>query len=226
MKKIGRALISVFDKRGVVEFGRALADMDVEIVSTGSTAALLGREGIDVRAVSDVTGFPEILDGRVKTLHPRIHAGILAVRDNPDHQSQLARHGILPIDLVAVNLYPFADTVRRPDVTFQDVIENIDIGGPAMLRAAAKNFEDVAVVTEPDDYPRLLKEISDGGLTLSAARLFQLAQVAFRHTALYDQQIADYLGQVTPGPDGFRLPEVSKGSSLRFGRDLSDGIDV
>ena len=226
MKRIESALISVFDKRGVVEFGRALAGMGVGIISTGSTAERLRAEGIAVRAVSDVTGFPEILDGRVKTLHPRIHGGILAVRDNPGHLGQLAEHGIAAIDLVAVNLYPFAETVRRPDATFGDVIENIDIGGPALLRAAAKNFQDVAVVTDPEDYPSLIGELSGGGLALPRHRLFELARKAFRHTALYDRQIAEYLSGVTPDPDGLRLPETGPGAPGRFDRDQSHPTDV
>lgn len=206
MKKIERALISVFDKRDVAGFARALEGMGVEVVSTGSTASLLASEGVAVRKVSDLTGFPEILDGRVKTLHPRIHGGILAIRDNADHMSQLAAHGIGRIDLVAVNLYPFAETTRRPGVTFEEIIENIDIGGPSMLRAAAKNFQDVAVVTDPDDYDTLITEISRGGGALPRERLFQLSLRAFHHTALYDRQISEYLSKVKCGPDGFTLP--------------------
>lgn len=196
MKKIERALISVFDKTGVVEFARALAEMGVEILSTGSTSARIGEAGIPVRKVSDVTGFPEILDGRVKTLHPRIHGGILAIRSNPDHQATLAEHGIPEIDLVAVNLYPFSETVRREGATFADIIENIDIGGPAMLRAAAKNFQDVAVVTDPKDYPPIVQELAQGKGVLPPERLLDLARKAFRHTALYDQQISDYLSRL------------------------------
>lgn len=199
MKKIERALISVFDKSGVVEFASALAEMGVEIVSTGRTSARIAEAGIPVRKVFDVTGFPEILDGRVKTLHPRIHGGILAVRKNPDHLAQLAAHGISTIDLVAVNLYPFSETVRRKDATFAEIIENIDIGGPAMLRAAAKNFQDVAVVTDPGDYPSIVRELADGNGVLPRDRLLDLARKAFRHTALYDQQISDYLSQLPKG---------------------------
>ena len=217
MNKIERALISVFDKRGIVAFGRALSDMGVEILSTGSTGQLLEAEGIAVTKVSDVTGFPEILDGRVKTLHPKIHGGILAIRNSPAHLDQLTQHDIRQIDLVAVNLYPFVETIRRPGVTFEEVIENIDIGGPSMVRAAAKNFQDVAVVTDPDDYPALVKEISEGGQALPRERLFQLAQRAFRHTALYDRQISDYLGRVTVGSNGFDLPAdgAETGASIR-----------
>ena len=209
MNKIQRALISVFDKRGVADFARALVDMGVEILSTGGTARLLAEEGITVTEVSEVTGFPEVLDGRVKTLHPRIHAGLLAVRGNPNHQRQLAEQDIQPIDLVAVNLYPFAETTRKEGVTFEDIIENIDIGGPSMLRAGAKNFEDVAVVTNPDDYSSVVEELQRGNGVLSRARLFSLAQQAFVHTAQYDGAIGQYLSEVQSNGDGFVLPEGS-----------------
>ncbi len=210
MKKVERALISVYDKRGIVEFGRGLADMGVEILSTGSTARLLASEGVPAREVSDMTGFPEMLDGRVKTLHPRVHAGLLALRDNPEHRKQIADHGIGTIDLVCVNLYPFAETIRKPDVRFEDVIENIDIGGPAMLRSAAKNFTDVAVVTDPDDYPALLDALREGAGRLSVERLFALARDAFAHTARYDGRIAEYLSGVEFGGGGFALPDGSR----------------
>jgi phosphoribosylaminoimidazolecarboxamide formyltransferase/IMP cyclohydrolase len=206
MRKIERALISVFDKRGVVEFGRALAGLGIEILSTGTTAQHLHSGSVAVRTVSDFTGFPEILEGRVKTLHPRVHGGILAIREDSGHRAQLSENGIETIDLVAVNLYPFGQTTRRPGVSFQEVIENIDIGGPTLIRAAAKNFQDVAVVTNPDDYPVLIEEITEGGLSLPASRLFRLAQQAFRHTAEYDQEIARYLTRITTRSDGFELP--------------------
>jgi phosphoribosylaminoimidazolecarboxamide formyltransferase/IMP cyclohydrolase len=157
-----------------------------------------------------MTGFPEMLDGRVKTLHPRVHAGLLALRDNSEHQAQIAAHDIRPIDLVAVNLYPFAETIRKPGVSFEDVIENIDIGGPAMLRSAAKNFRDVAVITDPALYPAILAELESGDGRLSRPRLFALAQDAFAHTARYDGQIAEYLSQVEAGDDGFTLPTERK----------------
>lgn len=205
MHKVQRALISVFDKRGVVEFGSALAERGVEILSTGTTAAQLASGGVPVRKVSDFTGSPEILEGRVKTLHPKIHGGILAIRGDAGHRAQLAENGIETIDLVAVNLYPFGQTIRRPGVSFSDVIENIDIGGPTLIRAAAKNFQDVAVVTNPDDYAGILREL-EPTLSLSPDRLFRLAQQAFRHTAAYDREIADYLARVTLRPDGFELP--------------------
>jgi phosphoribosylaminoimidazolecarboxamide formyltransferase/IMP cyclohydrolase len=207
VKKVERALISVFDKQGIAEFGRGLADMGVEILSTGSTAKLLASEGVPVREVADMTGFPEMLDGRVKTLHPRVHAGLLALRKNPEHRRQIEEHDIQPIDLVCVNLYPFAETIRRPNVTFEEVIENIDIGGPAMLRSGAKNFMDVAVVTSPADYPILLSELKDGNGRLSDDRLFKLAQDAFAHTARYDGQIAQYLSGVTTSVQGYALPD-------------------
>src|SRR5215831_7970249 len=152
VRRIERALISVYDKTGIVEFARVLSDLNVEIVSTGGTSRVLSSNGIKVREVSDLTGFPEILDGRVKTLNPRIAGGLLAIRENADHMRQMAEQDLPLIDLVCVNLYPFVETVRRPGATFQEIIENIDIGGPAMIRAAAKNIQDVAVVTSSDDY--------------------------------------------------------------------------
>ena len=207
MKKIERALISVFDKRGIVDFARALNAMGVEILSTGGTARLLGKEGIEVREVSEITGFPEVLDGRVKTLHPRIHAGILAVRDNPDHQAQLDEHNIGHIDLICVNLYPFVETTRKAGATFGDIVENIDIGGPSMLRAGSKNFRDVAVVTDPDDYSAVINELEETDGILSPQRLFSLAQKSFVHTGQYDGAIAEYLSQVDWKDEGPSLPE-------------------
>ncbi len=207
MKKIERALISVFDKRGIGDFARALREMEIEIVSTGGTARLLALEGIEVREVSEITGFPEVLDGRVKTLHPHIHAGILAVRDNPAHREQLDEHNIGRIDLICVNLYPFVETTREAGSSFEDIIENIDIGGPSMLRAGSKNFSDVAVVTDPTDYPTIIEELSQGGGVLSTERLFELAQKSFVHTGQYDGAIAQYLSQVQWGENGPALPE-------------------
>jgi phosphoribosylaminoimidazolecarboxamide formyltransferase / IMP cyclohydrolase len=168
LKKISRALISVSDKRGLVEFARKLAGHGVEIVSTGGTAKLLRENGIDARDVSDLTGFPEMLDGRVKTLHPKVHGGILGIRSNQEHRAKMSEHGIEPIDLVVVNLYPFRETIQKPDVTMEEAIENIDIGGPAMIRSSAKNHNDVAVVVDPDDYPMVADELDqlNGGLTL------------------------------------------------------------
>src|SRR6185295_13986170 len=149
LRKIRRALISVSDKTGIVDFARQLKNFGVEIISTGGTAKALRDAGIDVREVSDVTGFPEMMDGRVKTLHPKIHGGLLGLRDNTDHQAAMQQHGIEPIDMVVINLYPFAETIKREGVTFDEAIEQIDIGGPAMLRSAAKNFASVAVVSDP-----------------------------------------------------------------------------
>ena len=185
--KIKRALISVSDKTGVVEFARKLNAAGVEIVSTGGTMRALKEAGIPVLYVSDVTGFPEIMDGRVKTLNPYIHGGILAVRDNPTHQQAMKEHKIIPIDLVAVNLYPFKETIAKPGVTLAEAIENIDIGGPAMIRAAAKNFKFVTVVTNPARYDEVAEAILSDG-----ARM-QLAQEAFAHTADYDAHIQAYL---------------------------------
>ena len=162
MKPITRALISVTDKSGIVEFGQFLADHNVEILSTGGTAKALREGGVKVMEVSDFTGFPEMLDGRVKTLHPKIHGGILGRRDLPSHQEQMAEHGIKPIDMVVVNLYQFEQAVAKPGCTLEDAIENIDIGGPAMLRSSAKNYQDVAVVTDPADYPNIMHEMKLG----------------------------------------------------------------
>jgi phosphoribosylaminoimidazolecarboxamide formyltransferase/IMP cyclohydrolase len=187
-----RALISVSDKSGVVEFARALAALGIEILSTGGTAKLLAKEGIAATEVSTHTGFPEMLDGRVKTLHPKIHGGILARRDSAAHAAALEAHGIAPIDLVVVNLYPFQATVADPDCRLEDALENIDIGGPAMLRSAAKNHAGVAVLVDPADYPKVLEELRATGEVSAPAR-FALATKAFAHTAAYDGAIAAYL---------------------------------
>lgn len=192
--KIKRALISVSDKTGVVEFARKLHAAGVELVSTGGTMRAIKEAGIPVMYVSDVTGFPEIMDGRVKTLNPYIHGGILAVRDNPEHVASMKEHKITPIDLVVVNLYPFKETVAKPDVTLAEAIENIDIGGPAMIRAAAKNFKFVTVVTNPKRYDEVAEAIIKDGCTSGMLRM-QLAQEAFAHTAEYDDCIQSYLKQ-------------------------------
>ena len=194
-----RALISVSDKTGIVEFARALHQRGVALLSTGGTARLLADAGLPVTEVSQHTGFPEMLDGRVKTLHPRIHGGLLARRDVPEHMAALQRHGIEPIDLLVINLYPFAQTVARVDCTLDEAIENIDIGGPAMLRAAAKNWPDVGVVIDPADYPLVLGELDGGGL--SRATKFGLAKKVFAHTAAYDGMISNYLGTLMPGSE-------------------------
>jgi phosphoribosylaminoimidazolecarboxamide formyltransferase/IMP cyclohydrolase len=191
--RVRRALVSVHDKTGVVDFARALARLDVEILSTGGTARLLRESGVPVRDVADVTGFPEMLDGRVKTLHPTIHGGILARRDVPAHQEALERHGIPPIDLVVVALYPFEATVARPGVTLAEAIEQIDVGGPTMIRAAAKNHAAVGVVTDASQYQPVLDELNATGGELGGATRFRLAQEAFRRTAQYDAAIAAYL---------------------------------
>ncbi|WP_303907003.1 bifunctional phosphoribosylaminoimidazolecarboxamide formyltransferase/IMP cyclohydrolase [Thiohalomonas denitrificans] len=194
MNKIQRALISVSDKTGVVEFGRQLKSRNVEILSTGGTARLLAENGVEVIEVSEYTGFPEMMDGRVKTLHPRIHGGILGRRGTDD--AVMNQHGIGAIDLIAVNLYPFEQTVAKPDCTLEDAIENVDIGGPTMLRAAAKNHRDVAVVVDAADYRRVLEEMDANDGTISDASRFDLAVKTFEHTAGYDGAIANYLGRI------------------------------
>jgi len=198
--KVRRALISVHDKTGVVDLARGLARLGVEILSTGGTAKLLRESGVAVRDVSEVTGFPEMLDGRVKTLHPKIHGGILARRDVPAHLDALASHDIPPIDLVVVALYPFETTVARSGVTLAEAIEQIDVGGPTMIRAAAKNHGSVAVVTAQSQYAAVLDELRAGGGSLSDATRFRLAQDAFRRTAEYDAAISAYLSSSTPVP--------------------------
>ncbi|MBR6268754.1 MAG: IMP cyclohydrolase [Selenomonadaceae bacterium] len=192
--KIKRALISVSDKTGVVDFARKLHDAGVEIVSTGGTMKALKEAGVPVTYVSDVTGFPEIMDGRVKTLNPYIHGGILAVRDNPKHVREMKEHKITAIDMVVVNLYPFKETIAKPDVTLAEAIENIDIGGPAMIRAAAKNFKFVTVVTNPARYDEIATAVAKDGCVSGMLRM-QLAEEAFAHTADYDQAIKNYLGE-------------------------------
>ncbi|MDE2368341.1 MAG: bifunctional phosphoribosylaminoimidazolecarboxamide formyltransferase/IMP cyclohydrolase [Burkholderiales bacterium] len=193
------ALISVSDKTGIVDFARALAQRGARLLSTGGTARLLADAGLAVTEVAEITGFPEMLDGRVKTLHPRIHAGLLARRDLAAHMAALETHGIGTIDLLVVNLYPFAQATARADCTLEDAIENIDIGGPAMLRAAAKNWADVAVVIDPADYARVLDELGQGGVR--RATKFMLATKVFAHTAAYDGMISNYLGALQPGAE-------------------------
>lgn len=193
MRKVRRALVSVSDKSGVVELARALVDMKVEILSTGGTARTLRENGIEILDVSDYTGFPEMLDGRVKTLHPKIHGGLLGQRENPHHVETMAKHGINPIDMVVVNLYPFEDTVAKSNCTLEDAIENIDIGGPAMIRSAAKNYRDVAVVVDPGDYNDLIRELRENGGQISARTRFRLAKKVFHMTAKYDTAISNYL---------------------------------
>ncbi len=194
---IKRALISVSDKKGVVDFAKELSGMGIEILSTGGTAKALRDAGVPVIEVSEYTGFPEMLDGRLKTLHPKIHGGLLSRRSNPKDMEDIQRHGIKTIDMVVVNLYPFEATTSKPNVTFDEAIENIDIGGPTMLRASAKNFQDVAVVVDPDDYVKVIGEIKAAKGELSKETKLNLARKVFAHTARYDTLIADYLVRVT-----------------------------
>ncbi|WP_028535784.1 bifunctional phosphoribosylaminoimidazolecarboxamide formyltransferase/IMP cyclohydrolase [Paludibacterium yongneupense] len=199
MTKIERALISVSDKTGVLEFARALTGMGVEILSTGGTAKLLAEAGVAVTEVSDYTGFPEMLDGRVKTLHPKVHGGILGRRDLPEHVAKMAEHGIGNIDLVCVNLYPFEATIASTDCPLEDAIENIDIGGPTMVRSAAKNWAHVAIVTDSADYAAVSAEMAANHGRLARATRFELARKAFTHTAAYDGAISNYLTSLAPG---------------------------
>jgi phosphoribosylaminoimidazolecarboxamide formyltransferase/IMP cyclohydrolase len=194
--KIQRAILSVTDKTGLVDFARKLEGMGVELISTGGTAKLLRDSGVKVKDISDLTGFPEMLDGRVKTLHPKVHGGILHRRENPVHRSAVAEHGIEPIDMVVVNLYAFEKTAARPGVAFEELVENIDIGGPSMIRSAAKNFQDVAVVTSPSDYDALAQEMAHSAGEVSSSTKWRLAQKAFATTAAYDSAIASTLERV------------------------------
>ena len=213
-----KALISVYDKSGVVEFGEKLTQAGFELVSTGGTYSVLANEGgLPVCQVSEITGSPEILDGRVKTLHPIIYAGLLARRDSTEHMGELSKQGIDPIDLVVVNLYPFVATINRPDVTIEDALENIDIGGPTMLRAAAKNFPSVAVVVDPEDYGWVAEKLSGSGLTVEERR--RLAAKAFSHVAVYDAAVSGYLTVSSPEdelPDSLSIG-LTKVSGLRYG---------
>jgi phosphoribosylaminoimidazolecarboxamide formyltransferase/IMP cyclohydrolase len=195
--KIQRAILSVTDKTGLVEFARKLSGLGIELISTGGTAKLLRDSGIVVKDISELTGFPEMLDGRVKTLHPKVHGGILHRRENPAHRTAVAEHGILPIDMVVVNLYAFEKTAAKPGVHFDELIENIDIGGPSMIRSAAKNFQDVAVITSPVDYNEIAEELAKSGGELSIATKWRLAQKAFATTAAYDSAIASTLERVS-----------------------------
>ncbi len=215
LRPVRRALLSVSDKTGLVEFARALEVFGVEILSTGGTAKALREAGLTVRDVSDVTGFPEMLDGRVKTLHPRIHGALLALRDDPAHARSLEEHGIEPIDMVVVNLYPFERTVARAGVTLEEAVEQIDIGGPAMIRSASKNYRDVAVVVSPDSYQRLSQELSANGGSLSLKTREELARQGFQRTALYDMAIYAYLqtgAQAPPAAGSGGIGAVAGGS--------------
>jgi phosphoribosylaminoimidazolecarboxamide formyltransferase/IMP cyclohydrolase len=219
--KIRRALVSVSDKTGVVEFARGLAALGIEILSTGGTAQLLEREGVRVTEVSRHTGFPEMLDGRVKTLHPKIHGGLLARRDLPAHAAALKEHGIAPIDLLAVNLYPFEAAVARPGCTLEEAIENIDIGGPAMVRSAAKNWQGVAVLTDPSQYARVLEELERDGALGDASR-FALAVEAFNCISNYDAAISDYLSSLDRSGRRSEFPGQSNGRFVKI-QDLRYG---
>ena len=210
-----RALISVSDKRGIVPFARGLVDLGWEIISTGGTSAALKHAGVPVTPVDQVTGFPEILDGRVKTLHPAIHAGLLARRDHPEHQAALALHHITPIDLVAVNLYPFQATISKPEVTFEDAIENIDIGGPSMLRSAAKNHTHVIVIVDPSDYVPVLDLMRQGEVSPAIRR--QLAAKVFTHAADYDGAIASFLSPREEGLPTHLNISLKRSQVLRYG---------
>lgn len=199
MSRIKRALISVSDKNGIVKLAKELNSMGIEILSTGGTAKALRDGGIPVKDVSEYTGFPEMLDGRLKTLHPRIHGGLLSRRDNPKDMEEIKNHGINTIEMVVVNLYPFEETISRPGVSFLEALENIDIGGPAMLRSASKNFQDVAVIVDPFDYEKILEEMKSLDGDLSYRTRLELAKKVFRHTSRYDTIIADYLTRVAEG---------------------------
>ncbi len=196
MARITRSLISVTDKSGVSEFAKELSKFGVEILSTGGTARILRDAGVKVKDISEYTGFPEMMDGRVKTLHPKVHGGLLALRDNPNHANAMREHGIEPIDLVVVNLYQFEKTVQRQGVTLEEAVENIDIGGPSMLRSAAKNFKYVTVVVDPQDYGRVLEEMRASGGETSLKTRFELAKKVFRLTSAYDAAISKYLATV------------------------------
>ena len=197
MKKIERALISVTDKSGVVDFAKALSKFGVKILSTGGTAKTLRDGGVSVTDISTYTGFPEMMDGRIKTLHPKVHGGLLGVRDNPEHVRMMNEHGIESIDLIVVNLYQFEKAVSKEGVTLEEAIENIDIGGPAMLRSSAKNFKDVTVIVDPLDYGLVLKEMEELGGSTSLKTRFLLAKKVFQLTHQYDGAISRYLEKVS-----------------------------
>ena len=221
MPNIRRALISVTDKTGVVEFAQGLRDLGVEIISTGGTARVLETAGVPVREVSDLTGFPEMLDGRLKTIHPRVAGGVLAIRANPDHMQSLADHDIPLIDLVAVNLYAFEKVAAKQGVPLSELIANIDIGGPTLIRAAAKNYQDVAVVVSPDDYPAILEELHERASGLSESTLWRLAKKAFALTAAYDRAISTRLARIgaedESGLPAFLDIRAPRALDLRYG---------
>ncbi len=214
--KISRAILSVTDKTGLVDFARQLASQGVELISTGGTAKLLRASNIPVKDISELTGFPEMLDGRVKTLHPKVHGGILYRRENPSHAAAVAEHGIQSIDMVVVNLYAFEKTTAKPGVAFEELIENIDIGGPSMIRSAAKNFRDVAVVTSPADYAAIAEELSRTGGALSLETKWKLAQKAFATTAAYDSAIASTLERIPSAETFHGFADQSFPQTLRL----------
>src|SRR6266403_5261664 len=217
-RRMTRALLSVSDKAGLIEFARALADHGIDLVSTGGTAKAIAAAGLKVSDVSDLTGFPEMMDGRVKTLHPKVHGGLLAIRGNAEHAQSMKDHGIAPIDLLVVNLYPFEATVDK-GAGFEECIENIDIGGPAMIRAAAKNHDDVAVIVEPEDYPAVLDELAanQGATTLRLRR--RLAAKAYARTAAYDAAISNWFAaQLQADAPDYRAFGGRLIPALRFGR--------
>ena len=193
MPKIQRAIISLSDKSGIQEFAKELQAFNVEILSTGGTAKVLRESGLKITDISEYTGFPEMLDGRVKTLHPKIHGGLLGIRGNPEHVKKMNEHGIQPIDMVVINLYPFEATVAKPNCTLEEAIENIDIGGPSMLRAGAKNYPYVTVIVDPADYRPILAEMKQIGGVVSKETNFRLAKKVYQLTARYDKAISEYL---------------------------------
>jgi phosphoribosylaminoimidazolecarboxamide formyltransferase / IMP cyclohydrolase len=214
--KIKRALISVSDKTGIASFARGLSEMGVMIVSTGGTAALLKTESIPVQEIEEFTGFPEILGGRVKTLHPRVHGGLLYVRTDPSHQQQMEKNAIEPIDMVVVNLYPFEQTIRKPDVKLEEAIEQIDIGGPSMLRSAAKNYRFVTTVSDPQDYETVLEELREHDRETTLSLREQLAIKVFLLTSRYDGAIASYLNR-EPAASGSYAVSIPLETRLRYG---------
>ena len=226
LRKIRRALISVSDKTGVVDFARSLGEFGVKIISTGGTAKALREAGLDVQDVSDVTGFPEMMDGRVKTLHPKIHGAFLALRDNAGHVASMHEHDIEPIDLIVVNLYPFEQTIAKEDVTLENAVENIDIGGPAMIRSASKNWRDVAVVTDTRLYPQIIEEMqqNDGSLSLETRQ--RLATLAYTRTASYDLAISSFLAKQLSDDDLEMLEPLNPLGSLSFMESRDDESEV
>lgn len=221
MGKINRALVSLSDKHDILDFARRLSAFGVEVISTGGTAKLLSENEVNVIQIADYTGFPEILDGRVKTLHPKIHGGILGMRDNEEHVKTMASHKIEPINMVVVNLYPFEETIAKSDCTLAEAIENIDIGGPTMLRSAAKNYKHVTVIVDPKDYPRIMKEMEENNGVISEETNFSLAKKVFQLTARYDAAISNYLGSISK-TEKLTFPETvtfqfEKGQDLRYG---------